>query len=474
VTVVNAVSPLPGGDLAAYEAYAGASQDPVFVLCMGRSGSTLLRLLLDTHPDLGCPPETKFPEAIARMARMWSSMEGLAKSAQNGRARGELAGATAQGIRLASDLVVGPYLARRGKRRYCDKNLGTARYADLLVEVFPDAKFVCLYRHPMDVIASGIEACPWGLSNYGFEPYAAGAPGNAVLAIARYWSDHAAAILGVEEKYPDRCHRVRYEDVVMDPDAVAGGIFKFLGLAPVSGISALAFSGERERFGAGDFKIWNTSEVTDDSVGRGWGVPASPMAPVLSTVNELAGKLGYRLIDDTWGAAARPDDMRVAGDGEMLTSRAAQPPPGPVPPGTLLVSRELQNGVRRLGQEFIRDWAVCSHESFAIVALSPGATADDAWWLVDLPSRQVMTGAGRCDEKAAWTVIAPAATWEEVIRDGLNLGTAFRRHGMRYQDNGGGAAGSVMAEHRVAMMSNLLGINSWRPGRGSALTALMR
>ena len=26
--------------------------DPVFVLCMGRSGSTLLRFLLDAHPDL--------------------------------------------------------------------------------------------------------------------------------------------------------------------------------------------------------------------------------------------------------------------------------------------------------------------------------------------------------------------------------------------------------------------------------------
>jgi hypothetical protein len=434
----------------------------------------LLRLLLDTHPDLGCPPETKFPEAIVRMARMWSSLEGLTRSAQNGRGTGELVGATAQGIRLAADLAVGPYLARRGKRRYVDKNLGTARHADLLVEVFPDAKFVCLYRHPMDVIASGIEACPWGLSNYGFEPYAAGAPGNAVLAIARYWADNAGAILGVEEKYPDRCHRVRYEDVVQDPDTVARGIFKFLGLAPVSGISALAFSGDRERFGAGDFKIWNTSEVTEDSVGRGWGVPASPMVPVLPTVNELADKLGYRLIDASWGAAARPGDMRAAANGELLTSRAAKPAPSPVPPGTLLVSRELQNGMRRIHDDFTRAWAVCSHEPFAIIALSPGTTADDTWWLVDLPNQQVMTGSGRCDEKAAWTVIAPAATWEQVIRDGLNLGTAFRRHGMRYQDHGGGAPGSVMAEHRVAMMSDLLGINSWRPGVDDALAALMR
>jgi hypothetical protein len=40
------------------QAYAGASSNPVLVLCTGRSGSTLLRMLLDAHPDLACPPET--------------------------------------------------------------------------------------------------------------------------------------------------------------------------------------------------------------------------------------------------------------------------------------------------------------------------------------------------------------------------------------------------------------------------------
>jgi hypothetical protein len=38
---------------------------------------------------------------------------------------------------------------------------------ELLVRIYPEARFLCLYRHPMDVIASGIEACPWGLNGYG-------------------------------------------------------------------------------------------------------------------------------------------------------------------------------------------------------------------------------------------------------------------------------------------------------------------
>ena len=44
------------------------ADDPVFVLCAGRSGSTLLRFLLDAHPDLACPPETRLPWLARQLA----------------------------------------------------------------------------------------------------------------------------------------------------------------------------------------------------------------------------------------------------------------------------------------------------------------------------------------------------------------------------------------------------------------------
>ena len=153
-----------------WTAYAGSSADPVFVLCTGRSGSTLLRFLLDAHPDLACPPEGKLPEVLARLTTLWSAMEALPLPV-GGNGTAGTPGAMVTGIRHTMDLMIGPYLARRGKKRYCDKNLGTALYAYMLLGVYPEAKFICLHRHPMDVIASGIEACPWGLANYGFEPY---------------------------------------------------------------------------------------------------------------------------------------------------------------------------------------------------------------------------------------------------------------------------------------------------------------
>ena len=167
--------------------------DPVFVLCTGRSGSTVLRFVLDAHPELACPPDTRLPAVCAQLAGVWQQLESLPRATTDPLSVAVPAAVSA-GVRGVFDSITAPYLARRGKRRYCDKSLGTAAYGPLLAELFPTATFICLYRHPMDVIASGIEATPWGLTGFGFDGYAAGSPGNDVLALARYWEDHVSAI----------------------------------------------------------------------------------------------------------------------------------------------------------------------------------------------------------------------------------------------------------------------------------------
>jgi hypothetical protein len=443
-------------------AYAGASSDLVFVLCTSRSGSTLLRFVLDAHPDLACPPETRLPGVLTQLATAWSATHALSwPGGKNSQA--PIQEAAAAGVRHTVDQMLGPYLAGRGKKRYCDKNLGTEQHAEVLLSVFPEAKLLCLYRHPMDMIASGVEACPWGLVNYGFEPYAARAPGNSVHALARYWADHTAAILAVQDKYPGSCHRVRYEDLVAGPEAVASEIFRFLGVPSVAGISSLAFSRERERSGPGDFKIWNTSEIGSDSVGRGWSVPANLIpAPLLATVNELADRLGYLRIDEKWGAAARPGDLRVTTN-EQSGSPQRSGPAGPAPPGAIIVGERVRAGLARLDDRFARDWQPYWHGSFLITVLAPAGGEDDAWWLIDLNARTAIDGRGTCPHGERWSVTAPAAAWETVIRDRTNLGLAFRRHGMRYRDKGDGGPGSALADNRVAMLSDLLGITSWEP-----------
>jgi hypothetical protein len=476
---------------------AGASADPVFVLCGGRSGSTLLRFVLDAHPDLACPPETNVPALCGQLATVWSLIEGAPLSANRGDEPPEIPDPAIAGVRETMDRMTGSYLARRGKKRYCDKSLGTARFAYLLQRIWPQTRFICLFRHPMDVIASGMEACPWGLNGYGFDPYIAETPGNAVHALARFWADNVGMILTAQKQYAEHCHRVRYEDLVADPQAVADEVFEFLALAPVPGIEKACFAAERERFGPADYKIWHTSHISDESVGRGWTVPAGLIGPeVRAAINELCGELGYLPVDDSWGTADRPADLRLPAGagadketegGKQLAAAAAA---GAVPVAitampesgfAALVGERLEAGLGRLDEGFAHRWEPCAAESFEVVATPSAGPGPNAQWRVDLAARAVTPvsgepglaglgddgegeGEGEGEEPDwGWDIIGSAEVWEQIIGGRVNMSVALRRHQLRYCDTG--EAGPVVADTRIGMLADLLGLASWGQAR---------
>lgn len=179
---------------------------------MARTGSTLLRFLLDAHPSLACPPETNIPALCAQLAVVCSLIEGAPLAANRGDLPPEVPPAAVAGIRQTVDMITAPYVQRRGKARFCDKSLGTARYAGLLLRAWPDAKFVCLFRHPMDVIKSGLDACPWGLNGYGFDAYSAG--------LARQCGPRAGPVLA-RQRHRDRGGR-RAAPGQLHPDPLRG------------------------------------------------------------------------------------------------------------------------------------------------------------------------------------------------------------------------------------------------------------
>jgi Sulfotransferase family len=429
--------------------------EPVFVLCNGRSGSTLLRFLLDAHPDLACPPETNVPAMAAQLATVWSLIEGAPLSAERGDAPPAIPDAAIAGVRRTLDEMTEPYLRRRGKLRYCDKSLGTARWAELLLRVFPHAQFLCLYRHPMDVVASGIEACPWGLTGYGFDQYIASTPGNAVWALARFWADNASVMLTVAEKFPASCYRVRYEDLVDEPEGSMDKIFGFLGVAPQPGISERCFSARPERFGPADYKIWHTSQVSSSSLGRGWSIPAALIPPPLrERMNELAATLGYHPVDDVWGTGALPRDLRT--DREQ---RPSDSPDGIDAPEATSVEVRLRDGVTRIDGVFARRWGPCSGESFGVVMTpSTGMGNDTRRWRVDIAARTVSDATGADGDDTDWDIVGSADAWLAVLGGRTNLGVAMRRCYLRYCQNSEG--GPVGADNRLDMLAELLTLNA--------------
>lgn len=489
------------GELSPVEAAALATEaarsfaDPVFVLCHGRSGSTLLRFLLDAHPDLACPPETNLPVLCVQLATVWSLIEGAPLSANRGDEPPEVPEAAIVGVRETMDRMVGSYLARRGKKRYCDKSLGTAQYAPLLARVYPQARFVCVYRHPMDVIASGAEACPWGLNGYGFEPYIAATPGNVVMALANFWADNVSATLAAEERFPDQCFRLRYEDLVADPEAVTAELFAFLGVRPAPGISQVCFSGERERFGPADYKIWYTSGISSESVGRGWSVPSGMIAPpLLGMINELAGKLGYLAVDGGWGTTGPPVDLRVpvtiASDGAAPGPsangdshvRGADPDvagegaadmtaPGEVAAQPVIAASDGPARSARLGDRLAAGLAAAAHdggaeqfgahggETFVAVAVTKDPECPAEYWHVDLGRAVVTRTTKEAQESSDWDMIGTRGAWERVLAGEVNLSVALRACDLRYCDNGGSSP--LAADRRIAIVARLLALVNW-------------
>jgi hypothetical protein len=432
--------------------------DPVFVLCMGRSGSTLLRFILDAHPDLACPPETNLPALCAQLAIVWSLIEGAPLSATRGDTPPVVPEPAIVGIRHTMDTMTASYLVRRGKKRFCDKSLGSAQFADLLVRIYPTAKFVCLYRHPMDVIRSALDACPWGLNGYGLEPYINGSPGNAVLALARYWLDHAASIAEVEDQYPTRCHQIRYEDLVAAPEEVTQKIFAFLGVTQIPGITERCFTGDRERFGPADHKIWATSKISSDSIGDGQTVPAGLIPPpITNAINCLADRLGYVLIDDNWGTTRGISDPRV-----LSEIQPPVPPQGQAPRGrqeeedTRLLTGRIREGFTRIDDGFGRRWAPYAEERCLIVS-GPHSSAGTGWIIT--PASRAMS-ACPVEAEYEWQILGPPAAWRAVLLGHTNLYDALRRYQLRYCDSD--AADPLVAQTRIAMLADLLGIGPRR------------
>lgn len=447
-----------------------AQPDPLFVLCMARSGSTLLRFLLDAHPDLACPPETNLADVCQKLAVVWSLIEAAPLSAQRGDAPPHVPDAAIAGIRRMLNEMTGSYLTRRGKRQFCDKSLGTARSADLLVRIYPGVKFVCLYRHPMDMIRSGMDACPWGLNGYGFEQYGAGSPGNSVLAIAQYWLDHAMSILSVEQRYPDRCHRVRYEDLVSNPEEVAQGIYAFAGVRSAPGVAQSCFSRDREQFGPADHKIWVTSAINGDSVGSGATVPASMIPPpVTEVINDLADNIGYVPIDEAWGTPGRPTDPRLPATVNGVAASRAQAGIGAAADSGRLHDR-LRAAVEGADEQSTRRWEARASEKFLVVSSPAVPGGGEAQWLVDIAAGTVTEADGQAGE-ADWNILGTAAIWDALLAGQTNLHAALRRCELRYCSPGGDSP--IINSRRTMMLAELLGLRSWadagadRPGLAS-------
>lgn len=268
---------------------------PTFIACCARSGSTLLRWLLDSHPKVSCPSETDLALTVAAYQRSTEALWGP--------------DAPTVHARRAAEELIDRHLKERGKSVFCDKSMSNALNLDLLARTWLSGHFVFLHRHVMDFIASAIDAQPFGLTQYGFDRFAALHPGDDVAALARYWLERTAQMLAFESRTGHRTVRIRYEDLVRVPGETLSPVWTLLGVEPPETDPDEALSSPHDATGCADHLIWYTGRVHDASLGTGARIPPQSIRGQLRhEVNQALSELGYDLIDDGWGAAGPLED----------------------------------------------------------------------------------------------------------------------------------------------------------------------
>jgi protein-tyrosine sulfotransferase len=194
---------------------------PIFVVGCFRSGTSLLRRILDSHPSIACPPESKFIVHLAQTLRDPSSLRGLDSM---GFGRDEVAGT----LGAAAASFFSSYAAAQGKTRWADK---TPDYVEILPELWElfgakHVRFLLLFRHGMDVAHS--------LSNPNrnfpaIQPFTEAAGGSVPVGAARFWVDQNEKIRAFQQLHGEACFALTYEAVTSDPAGSLRPLFEFLG-----------------------------------------------------------------------------------------------------------------------------------------------------------------------------------------------------------------------------------------------------
>jgi protein-tyrosine sulfotransferase len=266
----------------------GRSQ-PIFVLSCHRAGSTLLRFILDTHPDIYCPPELFLGQAAHSLAIFLCGLEGRG-AFYEAEGRFFVSDTIAETLRqIISDRMT-EQTRERGKRLWCEKTPQNVYHLRLLDLLFPRAKHICLHRHALDVVSSATKMAgrigPIQKAIYK-------SSGHVLTGTIRWWCEMTRASLEFEQRNPDRCFRIRYEDVVTAPERVLAPLFSFLGVSWDERMLEEVFSASHDE-GYEDPNIRFTGRIHAGSIGSGSslsleGVPDE----VLSTMHQLLSELGY-------------------------------------------------------------------------------------------------------------------------------------------------------------------------------------
>jgi len=192
------------------------SREPIFIVGMPRTGTTLVERILSSHPDVFAAGElTDFALAIKRATRTPSNLV--------------LDVATLHAAKnldwpLIGDTYIESTRPRTGKTsRFVDKMPLNFLYAGFIRRAIPNAKIICVRRNPLDTCLSNYRqlfSTNFPYYNYAYDLLDTGRYYLLFDALATLWCN----------AIPAHYREIHYESLVADTEAEAKKLLDFCGL----------------------------------------------------------------------------------------------------------------------------------------------------------------------------------------------------------------------------------------------------
>jgi hypothetical protein len=190
-------------------------EKPIFLVGAERSGTTVLRLMLDHHSSVGWVQEFEYSVDLVANDGQYPSLDNYYEWLESDRIFQSMGFAIDKNLNYPQ--LVNSFLAQ--KVNSCGKPLIGAtvhRHFDRLLYIWGDARFIHLIRDPRDVARSCI-GMGWA--------------GNVWYGVDRWLeAEHLWNQLKNNKISPDRYIEINYENLISDPVTVLTAICEFMGV----------------------------------------------------------------------------------------------------------------------------------------------------------------------------------------------------------------------------------------------------
>jgi predicted Zn-dependent protease len=194
--------------------------DPIFVLGLPRSGSTLLEQILASHSQVEGTQE------LSDIQRCVLAIQGRDPDLDNPRYPAALADMTQEDFRrMGEAYLADTQVYRTGKPLFIDKMPNNFRHVGLIHLMLPNARIIDARRDPMSCCFSNLKQLFAQGQEFSYS----------VEDVARYYITYLELMRHWDEVLPGRILRVHHEDVVSDLDGSVRRILDYCGLPFESG-----------------------------------------------------------------------------------------------------------------------------------------------------------------------------------------------------------------------------------------------